>query len=85
MIDCLVIRYGRTRLETLEELVTDYIKFREDDYEDDDDLLQVMLEFQRRKEELRIAEKEWCAVWMLMKVEKRKGMEHSNTKHLEMF
>ena len=55
--------------------MTGYIKFREDDYEDEDDLLQVMLEFQRRKEELRIGEKEWHAVWMLMKVQKRKEME----------
>ena len=38
VIDCLEIRYGGTRLEKLEELVTDYIKFRENDYEDEDDL-----------------------------------------------
>ena len=57
-------------------MITNNVKIREDDYEDDDDLLQVMLEFQRRKEELRIGEKEWHAVWMLMKVQKRKGMEH---------
>ena len=36
----------------------DYKKFREDDYEDEDDHLQVMLEFQRRKEELKVEEKE---------------------------
>ena len=45
VIDCLEIRYGWTGLERLEELVSDYIKFREDDYEDEYDLLQVMLEF----------------------------------------
>ena len=49
-------------MEKLEELVTDYVKFREDDYENEDDLLQVMLEFQRRKEELKIGEKAWHAV-----------------------
>ena len=47
-----------TRLERLEESVTYHIKFREDDYKDEDDLLQVMLEFQRRKEELKVEEKE---------------------------
>ena len=49
VIDCLEIRYGRTRLEKFEELVTDYMNFREHYYKDKDDLLQVMLEFQRRK------------------------------------
>ena len=44
VMDCLEIRYGRTRLEKFEELVTDYVKFREDDYEDED-YLQVILEF----------------------------------------
>ena len=58
VIDCLEIRYGRTRLEKLEEFGTDYIKFREEDYEDEDYLLQVMLEFKRRKEELKIGDKE---------------------------
>ena len=62
MIDCLDIRYGWTRLEKLGELVTDYIKSRKDDYKDEGDLLQVILEFQRRKEELMIGEKEWHAV-----------------------
>ena len=31
---CLEERYGRTRLEKLEELVVEWMKFREDDYED---------------------------------------------------
>ena len=33
VIECMEKRYGRTRLEKLEELVLDYIRFREDDYE----------------------------------------------------
>ena len=64
------------KIREMKELVLDYIKFREDDYEDEADLLQVMLEFQRWKEELKVEEKEWHAVWMLMKVQKIKGMEH---------
>ena len=39
VIDCLEIRYGQTILEKLEELLTGYVKFREDDYDDEDDLL----------------------------------------------
>ena len=35
-----------------------YIRFGEDDFEDEDDLLQAMIEFQRGKEELSVNEKE---------------------------
>ena len=50
-MDCLKIIYGRTRLEQLEELRLEYIKFIEYDFEDKDDLLQGMIEFQKRKDE----------------------------------
>ena len=45
-------------LKLLEELVSEYIRFGEDDFEDEDDLLQAMIEFQRGKEELSVNEKE---------------------------
>ena len=35
-----------------------------------------MIGFQRKKEELTVNDKEWHSVWMLKKVQKRKGMEH---------
>ena len=35
-----------------------------------------MIEIQKRKEELKVVEKEWHAVWMLKKVQKRRGMKH---------
>ena len=38
VIECLEVRYRQIRLEKLKELVTDYVKFREDDYEDEDDV-----------------------------------------------
>ena len=56
--------------------MSEWIKFREDDYDNDNDLLQAMIEFQRRKEELNVVNKEWHSAWMLMKVQKRKGMEN---------
>ena len=51
VIDCLEKRCSRTRLQKLEELVIEYIRLREDDHHDEDDLLQVILEFKRKKEE----------------------------------
>ena len=35
-----------------------------------------MEEIQMRKEELKVVDKEWVSVWMLKKVQKRRGMEH---------
>ena len=75
VVKCLKTRYGRTRLEKIEELVSKLMSFRYDDFDDEDDLLQVMVEIQRRKI-LKVLDKEWHMVWMLRKVQKRRGMEH---------
>ena len=48
--------------------MSEYIRFGEDDFEDEDDLLQVMIDFQRRKEELSVNEKERHCFWVLNKV-----------------
>ena len=72
VVDCLKERFWRTRLEQIKVLVLEYIKFKDDDYENEYDLLQAMIEFQRRKEELSVNEKEWHSVWILKKFQKRK-------------
>ena len=74
IIACLEERYGRTRLEKMEELVLDWIGFRDDDYEDEGDFLHAMEELQRRKEDRKITDREWNIVLMLKKSQKRKGM-----------
>ena len=76
VIECLESSNGRTRLEKLEELISEWMKFWKDDYDDEDGLLQAMIEHQRRKEKMKIVEKEWHAVWLLKKVQKRRGIEH---------
>ena len=63
-------------MKKIEELVVKWMNFREDDFDDEDDLLQNMVKIQRRKKELKVLNKEWHAVWMLKKVQKRIGMEH---------
>ena len=35
VIECLKKKYGRTRLEKLEELVPDWMAFRDDDFDDE--------------------------------------------------
>ena len=67
-------RFGRTRLEKIEELLSEYIKFRDYDYNKEDKLLRAKVNSKR--EELRINDKEWHSVLMLKKVQKRRGMEH---------
>ena len=44
MIRLLDERYGRTRIEKVEEAIEDLFRFREDQYEDDDELMQAMSE-----------------------------------------
>ena len=56
VIDCLEKRCSRTRLQKFEELVIEYIRLGEDDHHDEDDLLQVMLEFKWKNEELNVLE-----------------------------
>ena len=74
VIKCLEDRYGRTRLEKLEELVVDWMRFKVDDYEEEGDFLHAMEEIQRRKKEINVIDEEWHAVWMLKKAKKRRGM-----------
>ena len=64
MVKCLEDRYGSTRLEKIEELVLDWIKFNENYYDDEGDCVHAIEEIERRKGYLKIVEKEWHAVWM---------------------
>ena len=69
-------RYGRTRTEEVEEAIEDLFKFREDQYEDDDELMLAMKELRQRSVELKITFDEFHSVWMLQKLKKRKRMEN---------
>ena len=57
IIACLEEIYGRTRLEKMEELVLDWIGFRDDDYEDEYNFLHAMEELQRRKEDMKMTDR----------------------------
>ena len=64
VIKCLEDRYGRTRLENVEELVLGWIKFIENDYVDERDFLYAMEDIERRKEYLKVIEEEYHALWI---------------------
>ena len=69
-------RYGRTRTEKVEEAIEDLFKFREDNFEDDDELMLAMSELRNRRVDLEISFDEFQTVWMLQKLKKRKIMEN---------
>ena len=68
-------RYGRTRTEKVEEAIEDLFKFREDHFEDDDELMLAMSELRKRRVDLEISFDEFHTVWMLQKLKKRRKME----------
>ena len=69
-------RYSRTRTEKVEEAIEDLFKFREDNYEDDDELMLAMSELRKRRLDLDISFDEFHMVWMLQKLKKQKRMEN---------
>ena len=59
----------------MDEAVEDLLKFREDQYEDDDELILVMTELRQRHVELKMTYDEFHSVWMLGKMKKQRKME----------
>ena len=75
-------RYGRTRTEKVEEAIEDLFKLREDQYEDDDELMLAMRELGQRRVDLKMTFDEFLSVWMLQNLKKRKRMENFELKAL---
>jgi len=69
-------RYGKTRTENVEEAIEDLFKFREDYYEDDDELMLAMSELRQRRVELEMTLNEFHTVWMLQKLKKKRKREN---------
>ena len=70
------IRYGRSGTEKVEDAIEDLFKFREDNYEDDDELMLAMKELRQRRVDLKMTFDEFHSIWMLQKLKKRKRMEN---------
>ena len=69
-------RYRRSRTEKVKEAMEDLFKFREDHYEDDNELMLAMKELRQRRVELKMTFDKFHSVWMLQKLKKRKRMEN---------
>ena len=68
-------KYRISRTEKVEEAVKEIMKFREDYYEEDDDLIMAMQELNQRRKDLKITFEEFISVWMLGKIKRIKKME----------
>ena len=69
-------KYGRTRIEELEELMTDWMNFKANEYEDEDEYLLAMERLIARKEETKVKDKEWNSIWIMVETKKRKGIKN---------
>ena len=55
-------KYGRSQTEKVKEAVEEIMKFREDYYEEDDDLIMAMQELNQRRKDLKITYEEFISV-----------------------
>ena len=53
----------------------DQTKFRDDQYDDDGELLLGMKELNQRRRDLKVTEDEWVTIWMLGVIKKRKRLD----------
>ena len=55
VIGLLYVKYSQSRTEKVEDVIDDYLKFREDQYEDDDELILVMSELRQKRVDLKMS------------------------------
>merc|ERR1712112_738576 len=68
-------RYGKTKEEEVEEVALEWINFRANEQEDDEEFLLAMEKLKMKKDRLRISETEWFAMFMMIQTWERKGVE----------
>ena len=76
IIELLDLKYGRTRLEELEELMEDWIKFNFNEHESEEEYLFAQEKMITRQEEKQVTLKEWNTIWMMYGAKQRKGIEN---------
>ena len=57
------------RKEKIEDFMEDWMKFQDDQFKDNSELLLGMKEINQRRKELNMTEDEWVTVWMLQEKE----------------
>merc|ERR1712080_252196 len=75
LMELLDTQYGRTRLEELEELMEDWIKFNFNEHESEEEYLFAQEKLIARQDEKNVTLKEWNTIWMMYGAKQRKGIE----------
>merc|ERR1712002_1376485 len=75
LIAMLKRRYGKTKEEEVEEVALEWINFRANEHEDDEEFLLALEKLKMKKDRLRISETEWFSMFMMIQTKKRKGVE----------
>ena len=70
------MKYGWLRTEKVEDIIVDYLKLKEDQYEDNDELILAMKELRQGRIELERTFDEFDTLWMLEKMRKRRKIEN---------
>merc|ERR1711895_27527 len=73
LIELLNTKYGRTRLEELEEIMEDWIKFNFNEYESEEEYLLAQEKLIARQDKKEITLKEWNAIWLMYGASQRQG------------
>ena len=55
--------------------MNDWLVFKGNEYDDEDEFLLAIEELRARKEEHNVTDNEWFSTWMFIEASKRKGME----------
>lgn len=76
VIKLLDAKYRRSRTDKVKEAIEDLLKFREDQYEDDDELILAMRELRQKCVKLKMTFEEFHSGWILPKLKKQKRMEN---------
>ena len=60
------VEYRRTWTEKVEECVEDWLKFNEDQFEEDDELILAMKEINQKQKGLKISQDKWFSIYMFV-------------------
>merc|ERR1712112_767749 len=75
ILQLLDTKFGRTRLEELEELMEEWIKFNFNEHDSEEDYIFSQEKIIARQNETKVTLAEWNAIWMMHGAKQRKGIE----------
>ena len=76
IIELLDLKYGRTRLDELEEIMEDWINHNFNEHENEEEYLFAQEKMIKIQEEKQVSLEEWNTIWMMFAAKQRKGIEN---------